>query len=105
MSFIFIYITNENETEAKKIAKHLLEKKLIACANFFPISSMYWWQGKIEDAKEIALIIKTIKENYNKVKAEVKKIHPYKIPCIIKIDVEANEEFEAWLRGELQQKP
>jgi len=105
MSFIFLYITNENEIEAKKIAKHLLEKRLVACANIFPINSMYWWNGKIEDTKEIVLIVKTAKENYSKVKAEVKKIHPYKIPCIIKIDVEANEEFEGWLRGELEQKP
>lgn len=105
MSFIFVYITNENELEAKKIAKHLLEKRLVACANIFPISSMYWWNGKIEETKEIVLIAKTAKENYNKVKAEVKKIHPYKIPCIIKIDVEANDEFEGWLKGELKQKP
>ena len=103
MSFIFLYITNENEIEAKKIAKHLLEKRLVACANIFPINSMYWWNGKIEDAKEIVLIVKTAKENYSKVKAEVKKIHPYKIPCIIKIDVEANEEFEGWLKGELKE--
>ena len=101
MPFIFVYITNENETEAKKIAKHLIEKRLIACANIFPISSVYRWKGKIEDTKEAILIAKTKKETYEKVKEEVKKIHPYKVPCIIKIDVEANKDYGDWLNSEV----
>ena len=40
-NFIFIYITNPNKDEAKKIAKHLLNKKLIACGNIYPINSIY----------------------------------------------------------------
>ena len=91
-----IYITNPDRKTAKKIALRLLKKRLIACANIFPIESVYWWKGKIENAKEVVLILKT-KEKFDKIKNEVKKIHPYSIPCIIKFDAKANKEYEAWL--------
>lgn len=97
--FNLIYITNPDRKTAKKIALRLLKKRLIACANIFPVESVYWWEGKIENAKEVVLILKT-KENFNKIKNEVKKIHPYSIPCIIKFDAEANKEYEEWLKRE-----
>ena len=87
MSFVIIYITNPTKKEAKKIAKHLLQKKLIACANIFPINSLYHWQGKLVDENEYIIIAKTVAENYEKVKKEVEKIHHYDVPCIIKIPV------------------
>lgn len=102
MNFIFIYITNPTEEEAKKIARHLLEKKLIACANIFPISSLYWWKGKIADEKEVVVIAKTLEENFEKVKEEVKKIHPYSVPAIIKIPVSSNKKYFDWLKGEIE---
>jgi periplasmic divalent cation tolerance protein len=100
LSFVFVYVTNPNKKVAKKIAMHLLRKRLVACANIFPIESAYWWKGKIENVKEIVLILKTKKENFNKIKNEIKKIHPYSIPCIIKFDVEANKEYEKWIKKE-----
>jgi periplasmic divalent cation tolerance protein len=100
MPFIFVYVTNPNKKEAKKIALHLLKKRLIACSNIFPIESFYWWKGRIKNAKEVVLIVKTRKENFKKVKNEIKKIHSYSIPCIIKFDVEANKEYEEWLKKE-----
>lgn len=100
MSFILIYVTHENEEQAKKITSYLLQKKLIACANFFPISSSYWWKGKIEHANEIVTLLKTKKENWNKLKSEIEQIHPYQTPCIMKINVEANKEYEQWINNE-----
>ena len=100
MSFIFVYITNPNKKVAKKISLHLLKKRIAACTNTFPIDSSYWWKGKIEKTKEVVLIVKTRKENFNKIKNEIKKIHPYSIPCIIKFNVEANKEYENWLKKE-----
>jgi periplasmic divalent cation tolerance protein len=100
MSFIFVYVTNPNRREARKIAMHLLKKRLVACANIFPIESSYWWKEKIENTKEVALIVKTRRENFNKIKNEIKKIHSYSIPCIVRFDVEANKEYENWLKGE-----
>jgi periplasmic divalent cation tolerance protein len=69
IKFVFIYITNPTKEEAKKIAKHLLEKKLIGCANIFgPINSIYNWQDKIIYETEFVLIAKTSEVNFEKVK-------------------------------------
>ena len=100
MSFIIIYVTNENLTEAEKITNRLLEKKLIACGNHMPIKSAYWWQGKIENEDEYVTLLKTRKENWESVRDEIEKIHTYDTPCIIKIEVEANASYEQWINNE-----
>ncbi|MDP1628992.1 MAG: divalent-cation tolerance protein CutA [bacterium] len=112
MNLIFIYITNPNKKEAGKIARHLLEKRLIACANIFPIESLYWRRGstgsprggKIVQDKEFVLIAKTAVKNFSRIKKEVEKIHPYSIPCIVKIPVEANSKYAEWLKKEIKVK-
>ena len=95
-----IYITCKDEKEAVKISKHLLGKRLIACSNIFPIRSLYNWKGKIQDEKESAILAKTTGKNYTEIKKEVEKIHSYDVPCILKIDAEANEKFGKWVEGE-----
>lgn len=102
MNFIFVYITTPTKKEAKKISRHLLKKRLIACANIFPINSLYWWEGKITEDNEFVLIAKTTNTNFEKVKKEVEKIHSYKIPCIIKIPVSSNKKFFNWLKREVE---
>ena len=94
---ILIYTTNPNLKEAKKVGKYLLENKLIKCANYFPIESAYEWNGKIENAKEIVAIFKTVENNWKKTKEGIKKMHKYETPCILKIKVEANKEYEDWV--------
>ena len=97
-----VYITCKNNAEEKKITKALLGKKLIACANMFPISSMYKWKGKMQSSKEVVLIAKTKPMNYEKIKKLVARIHSYSTPCIIKIDAVANEPYFRWLIGEMK---
>jgi len=101
MSFVIIYITNPDLKTAKKIANYLLKKQLVACANFFPIESAYWWQGRIENDKEVVAIVKTAKKNWARVKAEIEKIHPYETPCVMKIEVEANQDYADWIKSEV----
>lgn len=100
MKFIIIYITHKNKTEAKKVAEALLRDRLIACVNYFPIESSYWWKGGIATAKEIVTLVKTKKENWAKVKKAVEAIHPYETPCIMKLDVEANASYAQWIHDE-----
>jgi|TARA_B100002003_G_C13973855_1_gene471190 periplasmic divalent cation tolerance protein len=97
-----IHITCKDEKEAEKISRHLLEKKLIACANLHPIRSLYWWKGKIQDENEVVIMAKTLDKNYNKIKEEVSKMHSYDIPCILKIDAEANESYDKWVKEEVE---
>ncbi|MBU3905245.1 MAG: divalent-cation tolerance protein CutA [Nanoarchaeota archaeon] len=101
MSFIICYITVSDEKEALKIVNHLVEKRIVACGNIFPIKSAFWWKGEIKNTDEFVTIVKTKEENWEKVKEEVKKIHSYDVPCIMKIKVEANEDYEKWLNGEV----
>ena len=98
-----VYITCGDEKEAVKISKHLLEKRLIACSNIFPIRSMYHWKGKMQNHKESAILAKTTEKNYNKIKNEVSKMHSYDVPCILKINAEANERYNKWVREETKQ--
>ena len=98
MSFIIIYVTHPDEASANKISSELIQKKMVACANIFPMQSAYWWQGNIENEKEYVSILKTIQENFDKVKNEIEKVHQYEIPCIMKIEVSANEAYENWIR-------
>ena len=92
-----VYITCKDDKEAKRISRHLLEKKLIGCVNMFPIKSMFWWEGKIDECSETVIIAKTL--DYEKVKKVVKKIHSYSVPCILKIEAEANPEYMKWIRN------
>ncbi len=102
MSFTIIYITYPDSDTAKRICTHLIEKKLVACSNVFPIQSSYWWAGKIENDDEFVSIVKTTKENFDKVKKEVVKIHPYKVPCIMAIHAEANQAYEDWIKESVE---
>ena len=100
---IMIYITCKDGEEARKIAIHLLDYKLIACANIFPSNSLYKWENKLEDNKEMIIIAKSIKEKFNEIETEVKKMHSYKTPCIVMIQVsEGNKEYLDWVNDELE---
>jgi len=102
MNICLIYATAPSKSEARRIARHLLDKKLIVCSNIFSgITSVYRWQGKILEEKEHVIIAKTAETNYEKVKKEVEKIHPYDIPCVFRIPVEANRKYSEWLLKEL----
>ena len=92
-----IYITNPSKEEAEKIACHLLERKLIACANFYPIDSVYLWQGSLARDHEYALIVKTTEQNYEKVKKEVEAIHSYVTPCIIGTSCHVNDNYYTFI--------
>lgn len=98
---ILVYVTCKDKKEAIKIARVLLQKKMIACANLFPMISISNWTKKIKDVKEYILILKTSK-NFNVIKREVGKIHSYKAPCILKIKVKANDKYDKWVRNEVK---
>lgn len=102
MACTFLYVTAHDKSEARKISKHLLQRKLIACANIFPIESMYRWKGKIVEGKEAVLILKTMKNKVTMVRKEIEQIHSYEIPCIIEIDVKVNEKYGRWMAEQMK---
>lgn len=89
MQMIMIFTTVAGEAEAEKIADTLIGERLIACANFFPMKSRYWWKGKLEEHSEVMLIMKTVKENYPQVEKRIHELHGYEIPEILAIEVDS----------------
>ena len=101
--FVSIYITVGMEKEAKNIAKTLLRKKLIACANLFPVTSLFHWENKLQEDDEIAMIMKTRTELVDKAIKEIKKLHSYEIPCIVVWQIyKGNEDYLSWIEKETQ---
>ena len=102
MSVILVYTTAPDEKAAKEISGALLEKRLIACANISqPHVSLYRWQGKIEEGREVAMILKTREELFDRVKEEILKLHSYECPCIVQIPVEGGHAaFLDWIKSE-----
>lgn len=92
-------MTCKDELEAKQIARFLLEEKLIACANILgSISSLYEWEGDICEDNECGMILKSCASRYEEIESRIKKIHSYKIPCIIQLPIErGNEAFLSWI--------
>ncbi len=101
---MLVYITCRDAGEAKHISGHLLKRRLAACTNSFPIRSSFWWKGKLEHSKEVVVLAKGIERDYDEVVKEVRKIHPYKVPCIMKIPVTFNKEYKGWLLLELHRR-
>lgn len=83
---ILIFTTFNKKSEAIKIGKALLNERLIACYNLFPIESAYRWKRKIVDDKEFFMILKTEDANYKKVEDFIKKNHSYEVPEIVSIN-------------------
>jgi periplasmic divalent cation tolerance protein len=94
-----IFVTCPSRKEAGKIAKRLLNERLIACANIInEINSLFWWKGKTDKAKESLIIIKTISKNFRKIKKRIKEIHSYEVPEIIALPIAAGEKnYLKWI--------
>ncbi len=101
MKFIAVYITCKNKKEARMISRHLLSKKLIACANIFQCESLFSWNGKVADEKESIIIAKSVAKHKNSITKAVKELHSYSIPCVnfFHADI-GNKEYAKWLENE-----
>jgi len=99
---VIVYITNPSLEKAKELAKHLLNKRIVACANIYQSNSMYWWEGAIVDEDEYIMVAKTVEENFDVLRREVLELHDYQIPSIIKIPAIANQQFVQWIRSEVR---
>jgi len=104
MEYIQVITTTERKADAEKIASVLVNKKLAGCVQLIgPISSIYWWQGKIQRADEWLCLIKTTKTNYEALESAILKMHPYKVPEILAIPVLAgSRNYFNWLDDVLE---
>jgi periplasmic divalent cation tolerance protein len=101
---IVVLSTCGSEEEAVRIAKRLVEGRVAACVNLIPrIRSIYRWEGKVEDATEWMLLIKTSRERYDALAAVLESAHSYELPEVLALPVVAGSpNYLAWLDSELK---
>jgi periplasmic divalent cation tolerance protein len=97
-SFRWVYVTCKNGSEARLLARMALQKRLAACANMFPVSSLFWWDGAIRGAREVAVVFKTRASLEKRLVQELEKAHSYSVPCIDSLAVAGvNRSCAGWL--------
>ncbi len=102
MDAFFVYVTAANESEADLIARTVVEERLAACANRLgSIQSIYWWEGRVCEGEEVALVLKTAEERKDELVERIKQLHSYDCPCIVCLPIAGgNPDFLAWINSE-----
>jgi periplasmic divalent cation tolerance protein len=96
---ILVLSTAGSEEEARKIAHGLVERKLAACVNIVPrITSVYRWQGKVEEAEEYLLLVKTAAEKFGAVREAIAELHSFEVPECVAISIaEGSQAYLDWI--------
>ena len=101
---VLLYATAPDGTIAATIAAALLETRAAACVNIIPgMRSLYRWQGRVESADEVVMVVKTTKVACDKARAVILERHPHGTPAILALTVDAelsSAPFLAWLAAE-----
>lgn len=101
---IAVLMTCKNAREAGKIARHLLDKRLIACASLIPrINSIYRWEGKVVSESECYAVLKSSRELLPMLQIEVEKHHSYSLPEFIALPIiDGSQNYLNWISDELK---
>jgi periplasmic divalent cation tolerance protein len=102
-----VFTTVAEAAEAEKISRALVERRLAACVNILPhIRSIYRWQGKVEEAAEILLLIKTTAAQFPAVRDAIRELHSYAVPECISLPIDAGSpDYLKWLAENVQPPP
>ena len=101
-----LYITVGNIDEARRIARALVEERIAACANVIAnMESVYWWQGKLAEDREVVLIAKTRAALVERAIGRVRELHSYSVPCVVALPILAgNKAFLDWIDAETAER-
>jgi periplasmic divalent cation tolerance protein len=101
MSAMLVFTNAPDRAIAEKIARTLVEQKLAACVNILAgCMSIYRWDGMVETAAEVPLLIKTRAEIYPEVEAAIKGLHPYELPEIVAMPIaQGSREYLEWINA------
>ncbi len=96
---VLLYTTWPSIVEAERAGRALVERRLAACVNILPgMISHYWWQGKIERAEEVVMMVKTRASLSAAAGAAVKEMHSYTTPAIMVLPVEnLDPDYHRWI--------
>ncbi|MFM9887704.1 MAG: divalent-cation tolerance protein CutA [Burkholderiales bacterium] len=88
MTTLLVLTNLPDQAIAEQMARHVVETQVAACVNILaPCRSVYRWQGAVEEASEIPLLIKTTPDRYADLERAIKSMHPYDVPEIIAIPI------------------
>jgi len=104
---VLVYTTWPSLADAEKAGRAIVERRLAACVNILPgMTSHYWWQGQIERAEEVVMLVKTRASLAETVGALVKDLHSYTTPCVMVLPVESAEPaYQRWIVEETGGRP
>ena len=98
---VIILSTFPSEELAAEIANKVVRARLCACVNFTKIRSIYSWHGKVEDQPEFIALFKTTAKSAKKLKNEIVRLHPYKVPEIVELKMtDISKPYLSWLSAE-----
>ena len=102
---LVVFVTCANRAQARRVSTHLIRRHLAACVNVIPqVESIFWWQGKVERARETLLIIKTTRQAFERLRAEVVRLHSYDTPEIIALPIaRGHQPYLEWVRASTRQ--
>ncbi|MGA0334566.1 MAG: divalent-cation tolerance protein CutA [Kiritimatiellia bacterium] len=99
---IFCYVPVPDSETGKSLARAALDAGLAGCANLLgPMTSIYEWEGKVQEEAEFLLILKTTAEKQRALRDWMEKKHPYECPCIAGFPVTTNRAFAEWIQRQL----
>ena len=94
-----VLTTAGSREEAGKIAHSLVDRGLAACVNIVPIESIYRWKGKVEEASECLLLIKTTASAFNQLRDAISELHSYDLPECIALPIEGgSDKYLEWIQ-------
>ncbi len=99
---VSVYSTFGSDEEARRIGRQVVEERLAACANILgPCHSVYRWEGKIEEAGEVAAIFKTVADKAEALIARIAELHSYGVPAAVAWPItDASQAYAAWVAEE-----
>ena len=95
-----LVLTTCGEAEAAELARRLLEERLVACVSAFPVVSRYRWDGKLQEDREVQLLLKTSRENLQPLLDDLARTHPYALPEQLVLQADAVGHYGAWLQAD-----
>lgn len=100
---LVVLVTAPDADTAARIARTVVEERLAACGNIVPgLRSIYRWQGAVQDEPEVLLVLKTRRDAMEALRARVVALHPYEVPEVIALPVEAGHApYLAWVAGQV----
>lgn len=96
---LVVLVTTPTIQVARQLARSLVEERHVACCNILPaVQSVYRWEGKVEEAAEVLMLVKTTPEQYSQLQQRIQQLHPYHVPEIIAVPVVAGlGEYIGWV--------